>query len=212
MAPISSTIIIGVTGGVGAGKSVAQKLCSNLGFPNSDVDKYVHEILDGSNYVKSAILERFNSEFNCVPLLKNGLIDRKVIAEKVFKFQDFKLFLENLIHPIVKKNTAEWIDLQKKSNSKCAFVFVPLLFESGMDKMVDSSINISASVKNRTNRLIKNRGWSEYDIIQRMNAQLDDDDRCNRADYVVYNNSSIETFEIDFKKTINFITSYKIEK
>ena len=209
MASISSTIIIGVTGGVGAGKSAAQKFCRSWGFPNTDVDKYVHKILDDSNYVNSAILERFNSEFNCVPLLKNGLIDRKIIAEKAFKFHEFKLFLENLIHPIVKKNTADWICFQKKKKSKCAFIFVPLLFESGMDKMVDFSINISASVKNRTDRLIKNRGWTDDDISQRMKAQLNDDDRCNQADYIVYNNHSIETFEIDFKKTINFIISSK---
>lgn len=209
MAAISSTIIIGVTGGVGAGKSVAQKICSNLGVPNSDVDEYVHEILDGSNYVKSAILDRFNSDFNCVPLLKNGLIDRKAIAEKAFNFPEFKLFLENLIHPLVKKNADEWINLQKNINSKCAFIFVPLLFESGMDKMVDFAINISASVKNRISRLINYRGWTESDIIKRMNAQIDDDERSKRADYVVYNNGSIETFEIDFKKTINFIISSK---
>ena len=127
MTSISSTIIIGVTGGVGAGKSAAQKLCCDLGLPNIDVDKYVHEILDASNYVNSAILDRFNSEFNCVPLLKNGLIDRKAIADKAFKFPEFKLFLENLIHPLVKKNTADWICFQKNNNSKSAFIFVPLL-------------------------------------------------------------------------------------
>jgi len=202
-----STIIVGVTGGVGAGKSAAQKICSNLGFPNADVDKFVHKILDGSNFVNSAILERFNSQFNCVPLLENGLIDRKAIAEKTFKFQDFKLFLENLIHPIVKKESADWICFQKNNPSKCAFIFVPLLFESGMDKMVDLSINISATVKIRTNRLIKNRGWTKTDIILRMNAQIDDQERCNLADYVVYNNSSLETFEFNFKKIINLIIS-----
>ena len=209
MTSTSSTIIIGVTGGVGAGKSAAQKVCCNLEFPNIDVDKYVHEILDGSKFVYSAILERFKSDFNCVPLTENGAIDRNAIAEKAFRFPDFMLFLENLIHPIVKKNAADWILLQKLNNSNCAFIFVPLLFESGMHKMVDFSINISASVNNRINRLINNRGLSESDIIQRMNAQLDDDVRCNRADYVVYNNGSIESFEINFKKTINFIISSK---
>jgi len=205
----SSTIIIGVTGGVGAGKSTAQKICSNLGFPNIDVDDFVHEILDNSKFVNSAILKRFKSEFNSVPLLKNGLINRKLIAEKAFKVPEFKLFLENLIHPIVKKYTADWICLQNKNNSNFAFIFVPLLFESGMDKMVDISINISAFVKNRTDRIIKNRGWTVDEVSRRMNAQLNDNYRSSNADYVVYNNSSIETFEIDFKKTINLIISTK---
>ncbi len=207
MTSTSSTIIIGVTGGVGAGKSTAQNICSNLEFPAIDVDNYVHEILDGSNYVNSAILERFNSEFNYVPLLSNGLIDRKVVAEKTFKFLNFRLFLENLIHPIVKNYVLDWIILQKKKNTLGAFIFIPLMFESGMDKMVDFTINISASVKNRTNRLVNNRGWTKEDVKKRMNAQLDDDERCKRANYVVHNNSSIENFEIDFKKTINLIIS-----
>jgi len=119
---VSSKIIIGVTGGVGAGKSTAEKLCCSWGFPTADVDTFVHEILDGSNSVNSAILERFNSEFNCVPLLNNGLIDRKAVAEKAFQYPDFRLFLENLIHPLVKKHALDWINLQKKKRK----VYVPL--------------------------------------------------------------------------------------
>jgi len=201
----SYTIIIGVTGGVGAGKSVAQNFCDKLGFPNTDVDKFVHEILDDSKSVNSAILERFNSQFNAVPILNNGLIDRNAIAEKVFNFDDFKLFLENLIHPLVKKFTNEWICSKKAINSKCAFIFVPLLFESGMDNMVDVSINISASVNIRTQRLIKNRGWDKNKIMKIIDAQLDDEIRSKNADFVIDNNCSIKNFEENFYKIISSI-------
>jgi len=203
----SSKIVIGVTGGVGAGKSTAEKLCCKLEVPAVDVDDFVHEILDGSESVKSAILERFKSQFNCAPLTENGLIDRKIVAEKAFRRRDFRLFLENLIHPLVKQRTLDWINLQINDKRPCSAVFAPLLFESGMDKMVDCTINISASAENRTDRLIKERNWTHQDIYARMEAQMDDDERCKRADYVVYNNGSIEKFKKDFKNTINLIIS-----
>ncbi len=202
---VSSKIIIGVTGGIGAGKSTAEKFCRSWGFPAVDVDSFVHEILDTSEFVKSAILEHFNSEFNSVPLHKNGLIDRKAVAEKVFQYPESKQFIENLIHPHVKIHAFKWLNKQQKKESPCAVIFIPLLFESGMDKMVDVTINISASVKNRTNRLVKSKGWTLKDINARIKAQLDDDERCKRADFVVYNNSSNETFEKDLKKTIDYI-------
>ena len=208
----SSTIVIGVTGGVGAGKSSAQKICSSSGYNTVDVDDYVHDILDSSKSVNSAILQRFKLDFNSLPLMENGSIDRKALAQKAFKFPEFRLFLENLIHPLVKNLVTKWIISQKSNNVSCAFVFIPLLFESDMDKLFDATINISASVENRSMRLINSRGWTPSDVYARINAQLNDDIRCKRADYVVFNNSSIENLEINLKKIINCIISSLREK
>jgi len=197
-----STIIVGLTGGVGSGKSTAELFCKKLGVNTADADKIAHDILDNNCDVISNISDFFVKHHNTNVLQKNGKLNRQKIANFAFQNLQTLSFLENLIHPIVKQHALKWIDYQRKTNEKIAILIVPLLFESEFDKIVDVTAAIAADPLVRKNRLLKSKNWSVEHIEHRMKNQLSETERNNRADFIIDNNGSIESFEQNFNAFI----------
>ncbi|MCK4983534.1 MAG: dephospho-CoA kinase [Victivallaceae bacterium] len=198
-----------MTGGVGSGKSTAESFCAELNIPTADADRWAHDIINNDNAVKKKIVSYFIKSYNICPLLKSGELDRKVIASVAFENPESLKFLENLIHPAVKKKAALWIRQTRVSNVPAAVLIVPLLLESGMKKLVDTVISITASPEIRRHRLKTGRNWTDAEITARMDKQLNETERVKQADYIVDNNSTVEQFKQNFCLTLDAIKSKK---
>ncbi len=203
----SSTIIVGLTGGVGAGKSTAEELCVSWGIPTTDADRWAHELLAHDTSVKRKIVEYFHRNYRVCPLLSTGEIDRSAVASKVFNDPPALAFLEELIHPLVREKAVAWVEEQRRRRSPLALLVVPLLLESGMEDMVDVVLAIAVSPEERRARLRQTRPWTDEETSARMARQLSESERRRRADYVVSNENTREEFARALRATLDHICS-----
>jgi len=201
----SPTTIIGLTGGIGAGKSTAEAFCENKGIVTADADRWAHEILKYNNTVIQEIINYFNRFYNVNPLLDSGELDKKLIASIAFKNKKTIKFLEQLIHPIVKQKAAEWIKKQRDNKVPLAVLIVPLLLESNLSKNVDVVVVIASGQETRINRLKEHRKWTDEQISSRIVNQMSEEERIEQADYTVENNKSIEEFKNNFYSVLKII-------
>lgn len=168
---------VGLTGGLGAGKSEALRLLDELGAATLSTDAVVHELL-ASDAVQGAIAERFGPEVAG---------DRSKIAERVFGDEEATAWLEALLWPLVGERVATWrVALPE---DQIAVVEVPLLFESGMEAVFDSTIAVVAEEDVRSARAAA-RGHTA--VADREGRQLSQPEKADRADFVVRNDGSLD--------------------
>lgn len=187
------TLIAGLTGSLGAGKTTAEKACKEWGLPTNDADSMAHQLLANDVYLQHRVKEYFYTHYN-VDVIKDGKIDRQAIAHIAFSSHEALDFLEDLIHPRVIDMTNEWCRQQKQENVPLAVVVAPLLIESGMNTMVDTVIVITAREETRRERVKLSRGWDDDHFSLRAQRQMPDDEKCSYADYVIDNNGTENEF------------------
>jgi dephospho-CoA kinase len=158
------TRLIGITGGIGSGKSVVSRICRLKGFGVYDCDMRAREIMSLSDNIKEYI--RNNCGDNCIGV--DGAIIRPILASKVFSDTSFRMGLNEKVHSAVRSDLSSWLE---KINNPIAFVESAILVTSGLDKMVDSIWHVTAKESERIARVIKRNGMSEDQVKERMRAQ-----------------------------------------
>ena len=181
-----------IVGNIASGKSVAEKILSNQGYFVVDADKIAHEILDKE--------QRIRHDFGIYDIFENNEISREKLGKLVFSNCDLKLKLESIMHPLIRRRIEAIFEQYK--NEKYVFVSVPLLFESGMQDMFDKVIFIYADDDIRLKRLIGRNGYSLDYALKRINCQQSQDEKIKLADYVIYNNYSVEQLKEELLKII----------
>ena len=204
----AATTIIGLTGGIGSGKSTAESFCGIKGIVTADADRWSHEILKYNDVVINKIVDYFIKIHNVNPLLHSGNLDRKLIASIAFKDKPTIKFLEQLIHPIVKQKSVDWIEEQRDNHVPVAVLIVPLLLESDLCESVDLIVVIASGEDIRIKRLKEYRKWTEEQILSRIKNQMREDERIKHADYIIENNGSIDEFRNNFCSTIELIEKF----
>ncbi len=139
--------IIGLTGGVAAGKNFVAEIFAKSGIPVFDADKEVHDLMTCDQAIINAIRQEFPQSF------VNDKIDRKILRKIVFAKKDKLILLENIIHPAVRNNYKKFIAKMQKQGAKIAILNIPLLHESGHYKC-DSIIAVTASPSIKKRRFI----------------------------------------------------------
>jgi dephospho-CoA kinase len=180
---------VGLTGGIGSGKSTALAALEELGAATLSADAVVHELLGGAA-VREAIAGRFGDDV----LAADGTIDRSAVAAHAFEHAEDRAWLEGMLWPRVGARIAEWraeVDGREPSPA-AAVVEVPLLFESGMDAAFDATIAILADDAVRADRAAA-RGHEAVD--ERTARQLGQEEKAQRATYGVHNSGSLEELE-----------------
>jgi dephospho-CoA kinase len=174
---------IGLTGGIGAGKSTALDALERLGAAVLSTDAVVHELYGGDD-VRDAVVERFGPE-----VAPEGVVDRGALASRAFASPDERAWLEGLLWPRVGARMAAWRDeLERRTPVPgAAVVEVPLLFESGMEAAFDATIAIVADERLRSYRAAA-RGHEAVD--ERAKRQLSQSEKADRATYVVLNDGT----------------------
>jgi dephospho-CoA kinase len=179
-----SVPLIGLTGGIGAGKSTALAALERLGAVVLSTDEVVHELYTRDARVRDAVVERWGPE-----VAPAGVVDRAAIARRAFAGDQERSWLEGLLWPLVGERVGEWLTWARALSSapRAAVVEVPLLFEAGMERLYDATIVVVAPEGLRRERAA-GRGHELLD--ERAARQLSQEQKAARATFVVCNDGS----------------------
>jgi dephospho-CoA kinase len=176
-------IKVGITGGIGSGKTHICKLLELMNFSVFYSDAEAKKIQNTNAYVRSKLTELYGEE----AYTEEGL-NRKFIAEIIFNNPDAKKQLEEIIHPKVAEAFATWCEEKANTDEKIVFIESAILYESGFDKMVDKVIVVYADEDVRIERSMRRDGADRTAIEERIKNQGSDKEKCNKADFVLHNN------------------------
>lgn len=182
---MSGPSLIGLTGGIAAGKSEALRILADLGAETVSTDALVHELL-GTDAVRERLVDRWGTE-----VAPNGEIERSVVAAIVFERPEELAWLESVLHPLVRERVAEWA-AALPADAEVGVVEVPLLFEGGMHEAFVATIAIVADDHDRARRASA-RGTGELE--GRSGRQLTQGEKAARATHVIENNGSMDDLE-----------------
>ena len=188
---------VGLTGGIGSGKSTASSILAKLGSYIFDADAEAKNILNNSKEIQKNIIEEFGSDV----LDHDRLIDKKKLAKVAFQDEDHQIILNSIIHPFVFKELDK--QFEKISNQKKYASFIvdgALILESGLDQHLDSIVLIASLLKYRIERVLKRGNLSREDILRRIDLQWTDEQKAEIADHTIYNNGTEKDLEEKIKE------------
>lgn len=180
--------IIGITGGIGSGKSTVSKFIEELGFPVYDSDFWAKELVNIDKNLKSRIIELLGEE----SYDENGKYNRKFVAEKVFDHQELLLKLNQIIHPAVKIHFENWV---KAQNADFVFKETALLFELKLNESCYQSILVTADENIRIKRVMNRDGRTYREVKEIIDKQMPEVDKVKLADFVIQNNTDLESLK-----------------
>ena len=179
-------MIIGLTGGIGSGKSAAASFFMDLGINVLDADHVSRDALE----INSPGYELFINAFGSSYLDKNNLIDRAKLRSTIFSNKDKKLQLENIIHPIVKESILDFI---KKSKSPYTIIMVPLIFETNTAKNYSRILIIDCDIDTQISRTTHRDAQNTSEVMNIINKQASREERLSIADDIILNSSSLDS-------------------
>ena len=179
------TRFLGLTGGIGAGKSEALAAFERHGAATLSTDLVSHELL-GDRGVRDALVKRWGAT-----IAPDGAVDRALVAEKVFGQPEELAFLESILHPLVGERVLEW-RAGLRPEVEVGVVEVPLLFEAGLEAAFDATVAVVADDAIRDERLTE-RG--QPGLEGREDRQLDQEEKASRADHVIRNEGTLEELD-----------------
>ena len=197
--PRKKVKIIGITGGIGSGKSTVSKFIEEAGFPVYYSDVRAKTIVNDDAELQKKIKELLGEN----SYDENGFYNRRYVGEIIFKDDQLRLQLNALIHPAVKINFDNWISEQK---TPCIFKETALLFELKLNESCYKSILVTADDNIRIKRVMDRDGKTYREVEAVMNKQMPEKDKIKIADFVIFNNDGLEELKI---KTNQFINELK---
>lgn len=176
--------VIGLTGGIGSGKSTVSRLFGIMGIPVYIADTESKRITESSPVIKEKLTEKYGQH-----LYFQGKLDKALLASLIFENEKNRLFVNSVIHPEVRIDFAKW----KARHSQSPFLVIEsaILFETGLYKTVDISITVFASEELRIRRVELRDGLSRESIISRIKSQFSDDEKISRSDFVINNDDKL---------------------
>lgn len=199
----NNTIVIGLTGGIGCGKSTISNMFINKGIPVIDADKISREVL----ITYPEILEKIKADFGEEFFDEKGNLLRKKLGSYVFSKKILKEKLENIIIPYVKKEIFDKIKKCKENNCKLCVLDAPTLIENNLQKNVDYVLLVVADENIQIQRVMDRDNLSEEEVLKRINSQTSLKERLYYAHYIIDNSKSISKSEIQLKNIISDILS-----
>lgn len=192
---------VGLTGGIGSGKSTALELLEELGAVTLSADAVVHDLLDAPE-MRSAIGSRLGDR----AIDAAGAVDRAAVAAHVFEHPGDRAWLEGMLWPRVGARVAQWRAevAEREPAPSAAVVEVPLLFEAGMEGVFDTTVAVVADESLRERRA---GGRGQAAVAERAARQLPQDEKVRRADHVVRNDGTREELKVVLAEVLASIGS-----
>lgn len=177
-------VLIGLTGGIGSGKSTVAKRLVELGATEIDADLLAREVVQPGSAGLIAVAERFGADL----IQPDGQLNRGLLAERAFSSEESRKELEGILHPLIQKLSRERI----AQAAGIVVYTIPLLVESKSQLPFDKIITVSAPEAVRVRRLVESRGMTEQAAKARIKAQASDQEREAIADYVINSDCSFD--------------------
>ena len=178
--------IIGLTGGIGMGKTTAAGILRQRGIPVTDSD----EIARGLTQAGQPVLEEIRRVFGNGMIRSDGQLHRGALARIVFSDPCSRKKLEDILHPRIRRERRARLDVWRSRGEARAVAVVPLLFETGEEKGMETTICVACEKATQRERL-RQRGWSADQIRSRIEAQLSIEEKMSRADIVIWSEGSV---------------------
>ena len=201
-------MVIGLTGGIGTGKSTVSQILQEKKFPVIDLDTISHEVIKIPKVIEK-IVENFGKE-----VLENSgnfenknnaiRISREKLGKIIFENKEKRLLLNSIMHPEILHTMREQISKYKKNN-KIIFVEIQLLFEVQWEKEFDYILLISAKKSTQIRRILERDKRSENDALNIINSQLTLDEKKKRSDFVIENDGNIEELKEKIDKFLEYL-------
>jgi dephospho-CoA kinase len=197
---------IGLTGGIGSGKSTIANCFKQLGCIVANADENAKKALQ-TQEVRAQLIEWWGNDI----LNQDGTVNTSAIASIVFEDKTERIRLESLLHPLAR-------ELQQKQFSiatletNALIIDAPLLIEAGLDEICEAVVFVDVPAEIRQKRIKESRGWSNEEIMRRELAQLPLDMKRKRADYIVVNESDLESAKRQVEQILKDIQTRRLNK
>jgi dephospho-CoA kinase len=195
-------LLVGLTGGIGSGKSTVARLLEKRGAVVFDADLLAREAVEPGTPGHAAVIERFGADV----LAPGGELDREALASIVFADPAARRDLEQIVHPEVRRLFAEGSEAYGDTDRVVVFS-APLLVETGMHTAFEVLVVVSATVATQIERLMRQRGMSEPSIRARIDAQAPLEDKAAAADFLVDNEGSLDELESQVEQLWNDLST-----
>jgi len=200
-------MIIGLTGGIGTGKSTVSRKLRERGYPVIDLDVISREVIEYPEVINELVrnfgIEILESQNN---ISGKKSISRNKLRQTVFKEEKKVSVLNSIMHPPIVEEMRRQVENFKK-NYKTVFVEVQLLFEAKLEKEFDLTVLVYADKKTQLERVLKRDGRKEEEVQQIINAQIDMTEKRRLSNYIIENNGDSEMLDLEIEK---FIKKLKI--
>ena len=191
---------IGLTGGIGSGKSEVSNFLQSWGAYIFDADKESKNIINNNLEAQKEIIKEFGSDV----IDPNQTINRQKLAKIAFQDEFHQQTLNAIIHPYVfKKINNSFEKIKIENNHNCFVVDAALIYESGADTHMDYVIVVSSLISHRTERVMSRNNITREDFLKRVSLQWPEEDKENMADYIIQNNSDLESLGKEAKKVFD---------
>ncbi len=200
------SLLVGVTGGIGSGKSVVCRLFAQLGRVVISADTLARKVTETDSRVRGSIRTTFGAEV----FRSNGKLDRKKLAEIVFSDEWLRKRLNKIVHPRVFDSLQQHIDsLSRQQRIPYVVIEAALIYETGLHQKLDYVIVVDAQKEIRVSRVGQRDGISRKEILGRMGSQMQGDRKVQLADFVIHNNGKISELSAKVKLIDLILTAVK---
>lgn len=190
---------IGLTGGIGSGKSTVANMLAETGIRIVDADKIAREIMEPGSPVLDQVAEEFGADI----IGSDGALDRAELARRAFVSKETTENLNAITHPAIRAESNRQFAEAEANGEQAAVYDMPLLVELGLDKDMDLTVVVDVEAEERVRRLVSSRGLDEADARARIAQQIDDATRRAAADIVIDNNGDISDLAAQVRSLID---------
>lgn len=180
--------LIGLTGGIGSGKSTVAQLLVRHGWELVDADQIARDIVEPGQPALAELAQAFGEDI----LQEDGSLDRGLLASRAFSSREKTAVLNSITHPRIHEETQARFDAARRAGADFVVYDMPLLVDKGLHKDMDATIVVDVDAEERVHRLVAYRGLNEEDARRRIAAQIPDDVRRAAADFIIDNNGPRE--------------------
>ncbi|HON07599.1 MAG TPA: dephospho-CoA kinase [Verrucomicrobiota bacterium] len=196
-------VVLGITGGIGTGKTTIGELLKELGVKVIDTDCIAREVVKPGEKALEEVYKTFGSKY----FNSDGTLNRPALAGLVFKDENARKMLESILHPEIRKRWLACVQQWENDGVKFAAVIVPLLFETEAQNQFNAVICVACLEETRIKRLIA-KGWDKSQIEARTKAQLPLSEKMNLSDFVIWNEFDLDITKLQLIRVLRNMSSY----
>jgi len=188
---VKMTFVLGLTGGIGSGKSTVSSFFKDQGFPVVDADLVSRQVVEPHSEGLNKIVETFGESI----LTEDSELDRKKLGQLIFSNDKKREELNQILHPIIQQEVLNQKQSFVEENHPLVVMDIPLLYETNYEDKVDAVMVVYVNRKTQLSRLMERDQFTAEEAGDRINSQMDLEKKREKADIVIYNNFSLENTE-----------------